>query len=72
MATDQEHLQSIKSLALAQLAELRVNPKPTYRLDGQEVAWTEYLASLERSVDWCDEKLAGYEPFEFESQGYSE
>jgi len=68
---DIEQLQTIRSRALAQLAELRTNPKPSYSVDGQQVAWESYIASLERTVDWCDAKLAGGEPFEIQSQGYS-
>jgi hypothetical protein len=71
MPTDLEHYRTIKSLALAQLAELRAAPKPTYSIDGQNVSWESYLASLERTIDWCDEKLRGEEPFEFSTQGYS-
>ena len=40
-------------------------------IDGQSVMWAAYLEQLRRTVEWCDEKLAGYEPFEFESQGES-
>jgi hypothetical protein len=68
MPSDRE---SIKSLALAQLAELRASPKPSYSIDGQQVSWESYAASLMQTVDWCDEKLAGYEPFEHRSQGYT-
>jgi hypothetical protein len=71
MATDQQQYQTIKSLALAQLAELRASPKPAYSIDGQSVSWESYLASLERTIDWCDEKLRGEEPFEFSTQGYT-
>ena len=66
--SDLEQIQSIKSQTLAQLADLRASPKPTYTLDGQNVAWQTYIESLQRTVDWCDEKLAGYEPFEERSQ----
>jgi hypothetical protein len=71
VATDQEQYRSIKSLALVQLAELRASPKPSYSIDGQQVSWETYLASLERTIDWCDEKLRGEEPFEFSTQGYT-
>jgi len=71
MATDREQIESIKAQALQQLADLRANPKPSYSIDGQNVAWDAYLASLERTVDWCDRKLAGYEPYEIASRGCS-
>ena len=67
--TDQQQLETIKSLALAQLVELRAAPKPTYTLDGQTVSWESYIASLERTIDWCDRKLATVAPFEIRSEG---
>jgi len=69
MPNDLEQIKTIKSLTLAQLAELRTNPKPTYHVDGQRVAWESYVESLQRTIDWCDRKLAGDEPFEIRSQG---
>ncbi|MFO0791784.1 MAG: hypothetical protein U0805_20165 [Pirellulales bacterium] len=67
--TDVEQIRSIRSQSLAQLAELRAEPKPTYWIDGQRVHWQEYAESLEKTVDWCDEKLNNTEPFEVRSQG---
>ncbi len=69
MATEAEQIASIRSLTLTQLEQLRTNPKPTYSIDGQQVSWTAYIESLQRTVDWCDAKLADYEPFEVQSQG---
>jgi hypothetical protein len=71
MASDQEQIETIKSLALAQLVELRANPKPSYNLGGQAVSWESYLASLEHTVDWCDAKLTASEPYEIVSRGVS-
>jgi hypothetical protein len=62
---DVQHIQSIRSLSLTQLDELRANPKPTYWLDGQRVHWEQYAESLQRTVDWCDRKLAEFESFVF-------
>jgi hypothetical protein len=66
---DIQQMQIIRSQTLAQLEALRADPKPTYWLDGQRVHWQEYAESLERTIDWCDRKLAEYEPFEIRSQG---
>lgn len=66
---DIQQMQMIRSQTLAQLEALRADPKPTYWLDGQRVHWQEYAESLERTIDWCDRKLAEYEPFEIRSQG---
>ena len=69
--TDQQQLQEIRSLTLAQLAELRAEHKPTYWIDGQRVHWQEYAESLQRTIDWCDQKLADGEPFEIHSRAAS-
>jgi len=60
---------TIRNQSLAQLVELRANPKPSYSLDGQRVSWQEYIESLQQTVDWCDQKLVSYQPFECRSQG---
>jgi hypothetical protein len=67
--TDIEQFQSIRSQTLAQLDALRASPKPTYWIDGQRVHWQEYADSLQRTVDWCDQKLVDAAPFEVRSQG---
>jgi hypothetical protein len=67
--TDVEQIQSIRSQTLAQLDAIRADPKPSYWIDGQRVLWQEYAESLQRTVDWCDQKLTDYEPFEVRSQG---
>ena len=69
MASEAEQITSIRSLTLAQLEQLRADPKPSYSIDGQQVAWNDYVESLQQTVDWCDQKLAGYQPFECRSQG---
>jgi hypothetical protein len=66
--SDREQIESIRSQTLAQLVDLRANPKPTYSIDGQTVSWTDYIRSLEETVDWCDAKLLGLAPFELQSQ----
>ena len=67
--SDTTQIQSIRSQTLAQLDALRADPKPTYWLDGQRVHWQEYAESLQRTIDWCDRKLAEYAPFEVRSRG---
>ncbi len=71
MPSDAEQFQTIKTQTLALLAEITAAPKPSYNIDGQQVSWGDYLSRLQDTVAWCDEKLAGYEPFEERSQGYS-
>ncbi len=67
--SDIEQIQAIRSQSLAQLDDLRANPKPTYWLDGQRVHWQQYAESLQTTVDWCDQKLIDYQPFEIRSRG---
>ena len=69
MPSDLEQIRTIRSQTLAIIAELTANPKPTYYVDGQTVSWNDYLARLQATVDWCERKLAGEEPFEIRSQG---
>lgn len=66
---DGEQIRTIRSQTLAQLEALRADPKPTYWLEGQRVHWEQYAESLQRTIDWCDRKLAECEPFEVRSQG---
>ena len=64
MPTDLQQIQTVKTQALAVIADLTANPKPSYEIDGQRVSWNDYLANLRQTIDWCDTKLAAYEPFE--------
>jgi hypothetical protein len=71
MPTDVEQIVAIKSQTLARIVEITAQPKPTYQIDGQLVAWGDYLSQLHRTVDWCNEQLAGESPVEVRSQGYT-
>lgn len=68
MSDDAEKLRQIRAQTLALIEELTQQPKPTYRLEGQEIAWSQYLAQLQAVVDWCERKLADLEPVELRSQ----
>ena len=57
--SDADTIATIKSQTLARIAEITAQPKPTYQIDGQMIAWGDYLSQLQRTVDWCNEKLAG-------------
>ncbi|MGC4005053.1 MAG: hypothetical protein QM811_18845 [Pirellulales bacterium] len=59
--------QTIKALCLQQIEDLRANPKPTYTLDGQRVAWETYVRALQQTIDWCDTKLLEESPYEVSS-----
>ncbi|QDU54327.1 hypothetical protein [Aeoliella mucimassa] len=66
---DTQQLETIRSLTLSQIEEIRADPKPTYWLDGQRVHWQEYVESLQATVDWCDQKILAQELFEIRSRG---
>jgi hypothetical protein len=72
MPTDIEQLATIKSQTLALIAEMTAQPKPSYRIDGQMISWTEYLAQLQETVRWCDQQMAAATgPCEVRSRGGS-
>jgi hypothetical protein len=71
MPSDAQQIATIKTQTLARIAEITAQPKPTYNVDGQMIAWGDYLEQLQQTVDWCNQKLAGEEPFEFQSRGYT-
>ncbi len=69
MTDDKQQIETIKSQTLASMASITENPKPTYNIDGQQVAWGEYLKQLQSTVAWCNEQLAAETPFEVDSRG---
>jgi hypothetical protein len=69
MASDREQIALIKSQVLARIAEITENPKPTYQIDGQLVAWGDYLNQLRGTVEWCNAQLAAEAPLEVQSRG---
>jgi hypothetical protein len=71
MPSDAEQIAAIKTQTLARIAELTAHPKPTYQIDGQKVAWGDYLQQLRGTVDWCNQKLSAEGPFEFPSRGFT-
>ncbi len=72
MATHAEQYATIKTNTLAVIADITASPKPSYSIDGQSISWGEYLAQLQATVEWCDKQIAGNEPFEILSQGYTD
>jgi hypothetical protein len=70
MSTDLQQIAVIKSQTLARIVEITAQPKPTYQLDGQTVSWGDYLSRLQATIDWCNQKLAAEQPFEYQSRGF--
>lgn len=69
MPTDDENLTTARSNLTAALAEITANPKPNYNIDGQMIAWGDYLKQLMDGIKAIDEQLAGSEPFEIVTRG---
>lgn len=67
--TDAETIATIRTQTLALISAITAEPKPSYSIDGQSMAWADYLAQLRETVAWCDEKLTGIEPVEVETHG---
>lgn len=72
MPTDTSQIEAIRNQALTQIEQVRANPKPSYSVDGQRIDWQQYVDSLLRTVDWCDEKIAAASPYELRSRGGGE
>ena len=53
---------TIKVQALAVIADITSDPKPSYSIDGQSVQWSEYLKQLRATVEWCDQQMSRCEP----------
>lgn len=68
MTSNREQLLLIRSQALARIAEITAEPKPSYSIDGQQVSWSHYLAQLQQTVQWCNQQLSGEDPFEEHTQ----
>jgi hypothetical protein len=69
--TDKEQIELIRTRTLQQIADLRAEQKPSTSDGGAWTLWDKYVNSLQETVDWCDRKLAGIEPFEVQSRGCS-
>ena len=68
MSVDIQQIESIRSQTATQMQSLLATVGPTITVNGVEVAWGPLLASLRGTLDWCDRKLAEYQPFEVRSQ----
>ncbi|MDO4570319.1 MAG: hypothetical protein Q4D38_08050 [Planctomycetia bacterium] len=64
MNNDENLFKRIKNQTLTIIEEITKSPKPTYTLEGQRVAWEEYLQQLQETVEWCDKMMANTTPFE--------
>ena len=64
--------ETIKEQALENLEQITVNPKPSYTIDGQQISWGAYLSQLQKTIEFCDMKIAEDSgPYEVHSRGYT-
>ncbi len=68
MSVDPSQIEAIRGQALQQMQDLLASEAPTITVNDEEVPWAPLLASLERTVDWCDRKLGEYDPYEVRSR----
>jgi hypothetical protein len=68
MSVNIQQLEAIRDDTLAQIESLLATAGPTITVGGVETAWAPLLGHLRLMVDWCDGKLAEYQPFEVQSQ----
>ena len=71
MSNDFDHYRLIRSQTLNVITEITSQPEPAYTIDGRTFSWNAYMQRLVGLVNWCDEKIAADEPYEFRSQGTS-
>jgi hypothetical protein len=69
MSVDLQQIEAIRADTLDHMQALLANAGPTITVNGEEVAWAPLLAALESTVEWCDRKLADYDPYEVRSRG---
>jgi len=69
MSVDIQQIEAIRSQTIVQIQSLLATVGPTILVNGVDVVWAPLLASLQRTLDWCDGKLAEYQPYEVRSCG---
>jgi len=68
MPSNLENLQSAKASAIAKLAEIIANQKPSYQIDGQAVSWTDYYRMLTDQIEAINKLLIQEDPYFLLSQ----
>jgi hypothetical protein len=67
MSASVEEIQAIRAQTVAQIQALLATSGPTITVNGTQTPWAPLLGSLRGTLDWCDRKLAEYQPFEVRS-----
>jgi hypothetical protein len=66
---DIQQIEAIRTQTLTQMQDLLLTAGPTISVNGVDIVWAPLLASLQRTLDWCDVKLLEYQPYEVRSRG---
>ena len=69
MSVDIQQIEAIRDQTIVQIQNLLATAGPILLVNGMDVVWAPLLSPLERTVDWCDGKLAEYQPYEVRSLG---
>ena len=69
MSVDVTEIEAIRTQTIAQIQDLLATSGPTITVNGTEVTWAPLLSSLRSTLDWCDRKLADYQPYVVRSEG---
>jgi hypothetical protein len=71
MSVDVTQIEAIRAQTISQIQDLLATSGPTITVGAEQVAWAPLLSPLRSTLDWCDRKLAEYQPFEVRSLGES-
>jgi len=72
MPTVSENLTTARANYAAILAEISLNPKPTYSVNGQSFSWVEYQRFLLDSIERLDSLILQAEPpYEYQTEIFS-
>lgn len=71
MATPAENLQTAYENICKIIADITASPKPNYNIDGQQIAWGDYLKMLLEQQKNLLAALNGANPYEIHHQGYT-
>ena len=71
MSVSIQQIEAMQADTASQIESLLATSGPTITVNGTEVVWAPLLGNLRSMFDWCDRKLAEYQPYEVRSEGRS-
>jgi hypothetical protein len=66
---DIQQIEAVRTQTIAQIQDLLATAGPTISVNGTDIPWAPLLGPLRSTLDWCDRKLAEYQPYEVRSRG---